>query len=98
MHKNPDIAIRKVPPATFLVDITKCYNNKKESLLEIDEMGCILWDLIKEGISREQLCLQFLNMLTDEKTAEFVRMVTNDVHEFLDIMEANGMVFEEDQL
>lgn len=97
MRRNPNIVMRRVPPATFLVDITKCYNNKKDSLLEIDEIGAALWGLIDDEVTREIVCARFLDLLTDEKSEEFIEMVTNDINEFLDTMVANGTVYEGEQ-
>ncbi len=94
MNRNPNIVIRKVPPAVFLVDITKCYNNKNESLLEIDDMGLAIWNCIGEASTRDDIIKLFLDILTDEKTNDFVEMVAEDVNAFLDILVMNGCVEE----
>ena len=96
MKKNPNIVTRSVPPVVFLVDITKCYNNKTESLLEIDDVGFAIWNCIESGMTRTEVLNRFLNLLTDEKTDEFVSMVTNDVNAFLDILVQAGCI-EEDE-
>lgn len=97
MKKNPNIVIRKVKPASFLVDITKCYNNRNETLLEIDEIGCAIWNLIHEGSSNETVLHDFLELLSDEKTEEFVCMVRQDVNAFINILMINHCIIEEDE-
>lgn len=97
MKKNPNIVIRKVTPASFLVDITKCYNNRNETLLEIDEMGCMIWNSIHEGSSNETVLHDFLELLSDEKTEEFVCMVRQDVNDFINILILNHCIIGEDE-
>ncbi len=86
MKKNDNIVVRQVPPAVFLVDITKGYNNNKESLLEIDDMGLAIWNCIEYGNSRQQVIDKFLSLLSDEKTQDFIEMVSDDVNTFIDIL------------
>ena len=95
MKKNENIVTRTVPPVVFLVDITKGYNNKEESLLEIDEIGLAIWNCINTGDSRQQVIDKFLSLLTDEKTQEFVEMVSGDVNAFIDILVQGGCIEEE---
>lgn len=93
MKKNPNIVLRTVKPATFLVDITKCYNRSEEALLEINEMGVAIWSCIKGDITREDIISAFLSMLSDEKEENFVAMVTNDVNNFLDLLIKHNCVW-----
>lgn len=95
MKKNDNIVVRQVPPAVFLVDITKGYNNNKESLLEIDDMGLAIWNCIEYGNSRQQVIDKFLSLLSDEKTQDFIEMVSDDVNTFIDIL-IQGDCIEED--
>lgn len=96
MRKNSNIVTRVVPPVVFLVDITKSYNSKKESLLEIDDIGYAIWDCIEDGITRRDVIDKFLHLLNDEKTPEFVSMVSADVNSFLDVLVQSGCVEEEE--
>lgn len=95
MKKNPNIVARKVPPVVFLVDITKCYNNKTQSLLEIDDIGFAIWECIESGMNRADIAERFLNLLTDEKTDDFIAMVKADVNAFLDILIQGGCLEED---
>lgn len=96
MKKNSNIVTRCVPPVTFLVDITKGYNSKKENLLEIDEVGLAIWNCIMDGGSRQEVINKFLLLLNDEKTPEFISMVSDDVNSFIDILVQSGCI-EEDE-
>ena len=95
MKRNPNIVLRKVSPANFLVDITKSYNSSEESLLEIDDMGVAIWNCIEPGMSRQEIVASFLSLLADEKDEEFVSMVTGDVNEFLDLLVSYHCVLED---
>lgn len=95
MQRNPNIVLRKVNPANFLVDITKSYNSSEESLLEIDEMGVAIWNCIKPKMSRSDIVSSFLSLLTDEKDEDFVSMVSRDVNEFLDLLASYHCILED---
>ena len=95
MYRNPDIVMREVKPAHFLVDITKSYNSKEETMLEIDEMGVAIWNCIEPGMSRADIVSAFLALLTNEKDESFVAMVTKDVNEFLDLLASYHCVLED---
>ena len=95
MNKNGNIVTRRVPPAVFLVDITKGYNSREESLLETDDVGLAIWECIEPGSSRQQVIDRFLSRLADEKTPEFIAMVTEDVNAFLDILAQGGCIGED---
>lgn len=95
MRQNPNIVVRKVDPANFLVDITKCYNSSEETLLEVDEMGLAVWNCIEDGLQREDIIRTFLSLLVDEKTNEFVAMVTQDVNAYLDLLLQHQCILEE---
>jgi len=95
MRRNPNIVVRKVDPANFLVDITKCYNSSEETLLEVDEMGLAVWNCIEDGMQRKDIVSAFLTLLVDEKTDEFVTMVTQDVNSFLDLLQQHQCILEE---
>lgn len=96
MHRNPNIVVRKVEPANFLVDITKCYNSSEETLLEVDEMGLAVWSCIEGEMQRNAIISAFLDLLVDEKTDAFVSMVSQDVNEFLNLLLTHQCVLEED--
>lgn len=96
MKKNDNIVVRQVPPAVFLVDITRGYNTKEESLLEIDDIGLAIWNCIERGDSRQQVIDKFLALLTDEKTQDFIEMVSEDIDTFLDILIQGGCIEEEE--
>ncbi len=96
MRRNPNIVVRAVDPANFLVDITKCYNSSEETLLEVDEMGLAVWNCIEDGMQRKDIVSAFLSLLIDEKTDEFVTMVTQDVNAFLDLLHQHKCIWEEE--
>lgn len=95
MRRNPNIILRKVEPAHFLVDITKSYNSTEESLLEIDEMGVAIWNCIESNMSRADIISSFLALLVDEKDDDFVSMVSKDVNEFIDFLVSYQCVLED---
>lgn len=96
MYKNENIVIRKVEPATFLVDITKCYNSTEETLTEINEIGCAIWNCINGNVTRQQILEAFLELLLDEKTDEFIEMVSNDVNSFVNLLLQQGCLIEKE--
>ena len=95
MRKNPNIVVRTVPPAVFRVVKTKCYNSSDESMLEIDEIGHAIWNCMVGSRSRKEIISDFLKLLTDEKTPEFIETVTADVNAFLDILVDHNCAEEE---
>ena len=95
MHRNPNIVVRTVKPANFLVDITRCYNNSDETLVEVDDMGLAVWRCIEGEMDRGGIVRAFLALLTDEKTEDFVAMVSRDVNEFLDLLVRQGCLVED---
>ena len=96
MRQNPNIVVRKVEPANFLVDITKCYNSREETLVEVDEMGLAVWNCIEDGMQREDIVTAFLSLLVDEKTDEFITMVTQDVNAFLNLLLLHQCILEDE--
>lgn len=85
-YKNKNIVLRKVLPSYFMIDITKCYNNDFENMLSTDEIGAQIWEIHSDGDSLEDILLKFLNILDDEKTEIFIKMVSSDVDEYIQFL------------
>lgn len=82
-YKNSNIVVRKIEPSYFMIDITKCYNNKTEKMFITDEIGNSIWDVIEDGDDFNDIYEKFLKLITDEKTGELLDMIKNDLHEYL---------------
>ncbi len=95
VKRNPDVVLRKVNPANFLVDMTKSYNSSEETILEIDDMGVAIWNCIEPGMNRTEIISSFLSLLADEKDEDFVSMVSDDVNEFLDLLASYQCIMED---
>lgn len=94
LRKNPNIVLRIVPPAAFLVDITRSYNNQDDTLVEINEMGRFIWKSIDGCMPDGTIISKLLDELQDEKTEEFVSMVSADVRQFLSMLVTHGCLEE----
>lgn len=92
--KNENIIVRKVLPSFFFVDISKCYNNDNEKMFITDEIGKTIWEIIETGDDFNRVYLKFIEMLTDEKTEEFLSNVKNDLAEYIDLLVMHGCLCE----
>lgn len=88
--QNNSYVLRNIHEQYFLNNITDNYSDDKCKILELDEIGCIIWEAIKEGMRIADVVQKILEMI--EGDVEKVQ-VYKDVEECLEVLVLIGAAY-----
>lgn len=89
-HKR--IVLRKCGEFIFLIDPNLSYNSDNEDILQINDIGALIWESIQEPKSVDDIVNDVLDNISDDRTISLINMVKEDVLSFLHELMINDFV------
>ncbi len=82
-QRNDRVVLRKCGEFNFLIDPYLTYNSDDEDILQINDIGTLIWESVKIPKEYNEIIREILESITDDKTMELVNMIKEDVLSFL---------------
>ena len=82
-QRNDRVVLRKCGDFYFLIDPKLAYNSEDEDILQINDIGAVIWKLLKTPKESGEIVREILDGITDDKTIGLINMVKDDVLSFL---------------
>lgn len=81
--RNERIVLRKCGDFHFLIDPHCSYNREDEDILQLDEIGVLIWEFIDTPRNIDEIVSIILDNIMDEKTKSLISVISEDVTAFL---------------
>ena len=92
VKRNDRIILRKCGEFTFLIDPFLSYNSDDEDIIQLDEIGEVVWNGISDKTDFEDL-LNNLFKVIEEFDEELKHTISEDIKAFLTELACLGYVF-----
>lgn len=91
-RQNSEIVLRKCGDFSFLINPRLSYNREEEDIVQLDDMGVFIWELLKEAYPLENVVEKIIMEVEDDNKNELKNMVCEDVGIFLEELVLQGYI------